>query len=168
MAEDADNVYNVKHVDFIISNINGETVDDIEDPLVITGISSEGFGITPTSETGIIEGFKEEAGFSVDPSTGAEASLTIKSTSPNAKDLIRLYNEQQRGKLAPFTIKVYVKDEETGGTNARKAFGFSQLIVEHTLFSTYAPFETEEQDAPDYEFTFIGYGFRAFDADADV
>lgn len=159
---DTGKVYNVKHVDFHIRNIEaGGAAIDTGKLQPVQGISSEGFGITPTSETEIIEGLKGEEGFSVDPSDGAEVSLTLKSTSPSLKSMIQLYNEQQDGNLAPFTVEVVVSSsEETGGTNAQEAFGFSKIIVQNCMLVSYASFETDDQSAPDYEFEMIGYGLE--------
>lgn len=146
-------VYNVKNVDF---KIISEQLDSSE--LTVAGISEEGFGVTPTAETETIPGLKGEEGFSVDPSKGAEISLTLKSTSDVIPDLIDLYNKQQDGNLAPFEISVEVNTNETGGTNAQEAFGFSSIVVENAMFVNYAPFETDTRSAPDYEFEFAGYG----------
>jgi len=159
---DTGKVYNVKHVDFSIRNVStgGSTVE-VGKLQPVEGISSEGFGITPTSETEIIEGLKGEEGFSVDPSDGAEISLTLKSTSPSIKSMIQLYNEQQDGNLAPFTIEVTVSSaDETGGTNAQAAFGFSKIVVQNVMLQSYAAFETDDQSAPDYEFEMMGYGLE--------
>ena len=57
MADD-DKVYNVEHVDFIIaSGMDDDEVTEFEDPIdgeklnPVTGISDDGFGITPEAET---------------------------------------------------------------------------------------------------------------------
>lgn len=165
MSTDAGKVYNVKHVNFYLDNIYWGQDDDPLQGIEIVGVAPDGFGVTPTAETRIIPGLKGEQGFSVDPSNGAEISLTVKSTSDSLHErddfpgLLKLYTLQQRGSLAPFTVRIEVtQDEETSGTKAQDAFGFSSIVVENVMFVNYAPFETDEREAPDFEFEFIGYG----------
>lgn len=165
MADD-DKVYNVEHVDFIIaSGMDDDEVTEFEDPIdggklnPVTGISDDGFGITPEAETELIEGLKGEEGFSVDPSDAAEGSLTLKSTSDSLQAMIDLYNKQTTGELGPFMIKIEVQDGDQWDTSPPKAFGFKRITVSNAMFVSYAPFETDGRDAPDYEFEFVGYGF---------
>lgn len=156
---DRGKVYNVEKVDFKITGL--ENADGIDNIGSVSGIAEDGFGITPTSETEVIPGLKGEQGFSVDPSTGAEGSLTLKSTSPNIDDMIELYNGQQDGSVPPFTIEITVETNESeNGTNPAEAFGFSSMTVDNAMLVSYAPFETDTRAAPDYEFEFVGYGFN--------
>lgn len=162
-------VFNIKLVDFVIDEIHSSEFDFTEiDP--VEGISSDGFGITPTAETEVIEGLKGELGFSVDPGDGAEITLTLKSNSPHVPKMLKMWNAQRNGALAPFRVAVTVRGDETvegTGQTARDAFGFSQIMVEHVMLQNYAAFETEERDAPDYEFEMIGYGMRIRGPDED-
>jgi len=161
-------VFNVEHVDFEIevrglddiADIGDYDIQEYNNPHTVVGISEEGFGITPTAETELIPGLKGFQGFSVDPQDGAEASLTLKSTSRSLQFMTDLYNLQQLGKIPPFKIEIIVQDEGTGGTNPDEAFGFQSKSVDNAFFVNFAPFETEETEAPDYEFEFVGYGYN--------
>jgi len=162
---DKEKVYNVEHIDFKISEVDGVdfTEDDGESKLdPVEGISDDGFGITPEAETELIEGLKGEEGFSVDPSSAAEGSLTLKSTSQSLQSMIDLYNAQTTGETGPFEIRIEVSDDVGGeaGTSPRHAFGFSKMVVENAMLVSYAPFETDGRESPDYEFEFIGYDFE--------
>lgn len=178
---DSGKVYNVEHVTFSIYPNGlqdmelddywvGDNVDAGKDtPYEISGISDEGFGISPTAETEMVPGLKGFQGFSVDPKDGAEGSLALKSTaSESLQFLTDLYNLQQAGRLPPFTIEVSVKDAETGGTSAEKAFGFQKKEIANAFFVNYAEFATDDNAAPDYEFEFIGYGYTEVGPEEEV
>jgi len=162
---DEGKVYNVELVDFIIDVAEG--VEDLfeDSSLVekldpIVGIAEDGFGVTPTAETATIPAIKGEQGFSVDPSNGAEISLTLVSTSESVPAMIELHTLQQQGKLPPFEIRVEVADDPDALTKPSKAFGFRSIIVENAMLVNYAPFETDTREAPNYEFEMVGYGYK--------
>lgn len=160
---DEGKVFNVERVDFII-DVNVPDDEDVDPSKVnpVVGISEDGFGITPTAETAIIPALKGEEGFSVDPSNGAEISLALVSTSESIPTMIDLYRLQQEGRLPPFEIRVEVDEPEEGDlTEPGKAFGFQKIVVANCMFVNYAPFETDGREAPNYEFEFVGYGYKA-------
>jgi len=162
MEEKGDKVFDIQHIDFYIEIPDGEHGYDgvFVGGAPVEGIAEDGFGISPTSETDVIEALKGIEGFSVDPSNGAEGSLTLVSTSPHMQDMIDIHNEQQAGELPPFEIRVEVSSSgETGGVNAQKATGFSKITVSNAMFVSMADFETDGRDAPTYEFEFVGFGF---------
>jgi len=164
---DTGKVYNVELVNFIIELeeeakdlFTDENLVDKFDPVV--GIAEDGFGVTPTSETAIIPALKGEQGFSVDPSDGAEISLSLVSTSESVPAMIELYSLQQEGRLPPFEIRIEVEeDSEDYVTSPSEAFGFQRIIVENAMLVNYAPFETDTREAPNYEFELVGYGYSA-------
>lgn len=166
--QDNTKVFNIKHCEFRISNISIEADNEKSywnryfpgvKEFVLTGLSSDGAGITPTSETKIIPGLTEEEGFSVDPKSGATITVTLKSTSSDVKKMIALYKDQREGYLAPFRFDVEVKDEFGHGSSAADAYGFKRQYVKKVMIVSFAPFETNEVEAPDYEFNMIGYGW---------
>lgn len=154
-------IYNVELVNFNIKfpeqyNTPGDVPDDT---ITVEGISDDGFGITPTAETEPIEALKGYEGFSIDPSSGAEISLTLKSVSPTLKHMIELYKEHQEGELPPFQIEIAVDDTDSM-TKPNEAFGFSRIVVQYCMFVNYAAFETDGRESPDYEFEFVGYNYN--------
>jgi len=125
----------------------------------ITGIAPAGFGITPSAETTIIMGLKGECGFSVDPSSAAEATLTLKSVSDSNDVLRDLLNKQQKAlestePFAPFEFRVEVE------AGYEKAFGFKSKKIKYAVITKWPEFATDEKNAPDYEWGFAGYGYE--------
>jgi len=138
-------VYDVRKVDLIIAG------------QIITGIGEDGFGITPAEENMLIKGLKGEGGFSMDPSTAAEATVSLLSTSPSNQYLRQLWKRQNPGMNAaaprPFTFLVRVK------TTYAEAFGFMKKYIRYTMIQG-PPELVTEKEAPQYEWKFIGYGYE--------
>lgn len=163
---DEGKVYNVELVDFVI-DLPESAQDAFPDDLLeklnpVVGISEDGFGISPTAETEIIPALKGEEGFSIDPSNGAEGSLSLVSTSESVPAMIELYQMQQEGRLPPFELRIEVVDDEDVDsiTSPSKAFGFSKIVLENAMLVNYAEFETDTRNAPSYDFEFAGYGYK--------
>ena len=169
MAENRGKVFNIKHVDFIIEKIHPEPVtgdttnwENIWEgtapgQFIVEGMAPDGFGITPTAESEIIDGLTGEHGFSIDPRDGAEITLTLKSTSDDVPKMIALFKDQKEGNLPPFAVRIKVGDEYGHGSPSSGAYGFKQIVVDKVMLVNFAPFETDERNAPDYEFEMIGY-----------
>jgi hypothetical protein len=126
---------------------------------VITGLAPDGFGISPTAETTLISGLKGEVGFNVDPSSGAEATVTLKSVSDSNEYLRQLLNKQREAMQSdspfePFKFEVIV---DPGWD---RAFGFKTKRIEYCVITKWPDFATDEKEAPDYEWGFMGYGYK--------
>lgn len=125
----------------------------------ITGFAPDGFGVTPGAETTMIAGLKGQVGFNVDPSTGAELTLTLKSTSDSNTFLRGKMNTQQEamGSETPFKpmlIEIIVDDGWEG------AFGFKRKVLEYAVITKWPDYETDEKESPDLEWGFMGYGYK--------
>jgi len=150
---DAPKVYDVRHVKCVI-RYHANVGTDVG-PIELTGLAPDGFGITPAAEATAIKGLAGEVGFNIDPSTAAEATITLKSTSPNVPDLFNIIDRQNTDDPPGYVSLDIIVDPGHEG-----AFGFSRLILEYAMFTKYPEFATDEKEAPDIEFTLIGYNFR--------
>lgn len=119
----------------------------------MTDVATDGFSISPSAETVIIPGLVGEAGFAKDPSSGAEATVNLNSTSPENAFLRQLKQLQDEGSKGPVTLEIIVKPDFV------ESFGFKRKGMRFAMLQNFSAFETSEKEAPTYEYTFIGYGF---------
>ena len=119
----------------------------------MTDIAPDGFGISPLNEVTIIDGLQGPVGFNMDPTTAVEATITLKSTSPEHATLREISQKQQQGLLGPIALEVVV---EPGFVSA---FGFAKKSIPFAMIKSPAELETDEKESPDYEYNFIGYGY---------
>ncbi len=136
-------------------------IDDVElriNDKVITGLAPDGFGLTPGGETTLIAGLKGEQGFNIDPSSMAEATVTLKTGSPS-NDVLRDIWRRQTGletpgdRLGPVPFVIEAKP----GKEA--AIGFRERGMQHAMVTKAPEWSTDEKEAPDVEWTFVGYGY---------
>jgi len=137
MAEPA--VYDIRDIDVYVGDRK------------ITEFAPGGLTVTPSPENTLIKGLKGEVGFNIDPSTAAEVTLRLKSTSPEVEYLKGLWNAQLQGHRVT-SIRIT--------SAAPSAMGFSEIVIEYAMMSKPPEFSTNEKEAPDIEFSFIGYGYR--------
>jgi len=121
--------------------------------VIIEGIGEDGYGITPSGETTLITGLFGENGFNVDPSTGAEATVNLQSTSPSNEMLTLLKKVQDAGTQQPFTFEIIVDYEFV------EAFGFKSQIINYCLIVGWPEHESSKE-SNQYEWKFIGYGYE--------
>jgi len=117
----------------------------------LTEFAPAGLTITPSPENTLIKGLKGEVGFNVDPSTAAEVSVKLKSTSPEVGYLRDLWNAQLQGHRV---TNIRVTSASPAST------GFSEIVIEYAMLSKPPEYATNEKESPDLEFTFIGYNYR--------
>jgi len=122
------------------------------DNTVVDDLASDGFGITPEAENTLIQGLTGELGFNIDPSDAVTIVVTVKSSSPSHTVLNTLYKTQKAGGT-PVKVEVIVDDE------FKDAFGFKRRGALYAVIQKAVPFETDGKEAPDMEYTFIGYGY---------
>lgn len=120
----------------------------------MTGIASDGYGITPKAESTVIPGLIGEAGFNIDPSTMAEASVSLNAASPENAYLRDIINKQQTGSQGPVSFEIIVDDAFIDG------FGFKTKGMKFAMVSMFPEFKTDEKSAPVYEYKFVGYGYQ--------
>lgn len=107
--------------------------------------AGEGIGITPKRENKLIGTPWGEVGFSLDPSTAADVTISLKATSPSNTKMREIAAAQ---KVVPVSIKSEDKD----------ATGFEEIGVDYCIFS---PAEKKlEAEAPTYEYKGAGFGFN--------
>ena len=105
----------------------------------------EGVGITPTKEPKIISSLYGEVGFSLDPSTGADVTISLLATS-ESNSKMRAVAEAQK------IVSVSIKSEDSDAT------GFSEISVDNVIFQ-FAE-KKIEGEAPTYEYKGTGYGYN--------
>lgn len=125
---------------------------------LIEGLAPDGFGITPGGETTLIAGLIGEQGFNIDPSSMAEATVTLKTSSPSndvLRDLWRrqtgLENPTERTGPVPFEIKAK--------PGKAAAVGFQRRGMQSSMIVKAPEWSTDEKEAPDVEWTFVGFGY---------
>lgn len=123
------------------------------DGTLMTDVAPDGFSIDPAGETVTIPGLVGETGFSKDPSTAAEGSINLLSTSPENAFLRNLKQLQDEGSKGPVAFEIIVKPD------FESAFGFKKKGMRFAMIQNFASFETSEKEAPSYEYTLVGYGF---------
>jgi hypothetical protein len=126
---------------------------------VIVGIAPDGFGITPSAETTLIAGLKGEVGFNVDPSSGAEATVTLKSVSESNEVLRQLLNAQREAMSSDAPFKPF-KFEVIVDPGWEDAFGFKRKVIDYCVITKWPEFATNEKEAPNLEWGFMGYGYK--------
>lgn len=146
MPEDVEpKIFDVRHAEFHVI-VGGETKN-------IVGIGEDGFGISPTTESTIIRGLHGEVGFNMDPSSGGEGSVALKSTSPDNSYLLDIWQKQYLGELGPIAIEIMIKPGH------EEEFGFRKVGVKFAMIVKPPEFRTDEKEAPSYEWSFVGYGY---------
>lgn len=120
----------------------------------MTGVSPDGYGITPKAESSVIPGLTGEAGFNIDPSTMAEASVSLNAASPENSYLRDIIKKQQTGDQGPVTFAIIVEDA------FKEGFGFKSKTLKFAMVSMYPEFKTDQKNAPTYEYKFVGYGYE--------
>ena len=104
----------------------------------------DGVGITPKREPKVVTALKGEVGFSIDPSTGADVTISLLATSEsNAK--MRALAEAQKA------VQVSIRSEDSDAT------GFEEISVDYVIFM-FAE-KKLEAEAPTYEYKGVGYGY---------
>jgi len=139
--DDTPKIFDIRHAEFHVDGKN------------ITGIGEDGFGITPATESTIIKGLHGEVGFNMDPSSGGEGSVTLKSTSPDNQHLLEIWQKQYQGVLGPIPIEITIIPGHEG------EFGFRKVGVKWAMIVKPPEFTTDEKEAPSYEWSFVGYGY---------
>jgi len=123
--------------------VNNTPIDDL---------AEDGFGITPEAENTAIVGLAGNIGFNIDPSDACTIVATVKSSSPSHTMLNTLYKNQKAGG-APVKVEVIVESTHIA------AFGFKRRGALYAIIQKAVPFETDGKEAPDMEYTFIGFGY---------
>jgi len=119
----------------------------------MTDIHSDGYGITPESEISLIPGLAGEAGFSIDPSTAATATVTLLAPSADNEYLWEIYRNQRAGVQGPVTVEISVDAAKVD------ALGFKTRTMVYAMIQKPSAFATAGKDSPGFEFTFTGYGY---------
>jgi len=126
----------------------------------ITGISEDGFGVTPTQENAIISGLMGEVGISLDPKSGAEATLSLKSTSLDNEWLRDLKKQQDARIKGPIQFEIQIDPTEVAGVPVhQKAFGFAKKGMIYAWILKWPEFSTDGKDSPTIEWELVGYGY---------
>lgn len=126
----------------------------------ITGISEDGFGITPTQENTIIMGLKGEVGVNVDPMSGAEATVSLRSTSPSNEFLRDLKKKQDARELGPVQLEFQIDPTEVAGVAVhQKAHGYSKRGMVYAWITKWPEYSTDGKESPAIEWQFVGYGY---------
>lgn len=120
----------------------------------MTGVSSDGFGITPAGESTVIDGLTGEVGFNVDTTSKAEASLVLNASSPENTYLRELIEGMKMGSQGPVEFRVQVIDNDF-----INAFGFSKRGMKFAWIQGFPEFKTDKRNAPTYTYKFVGYGY---------
>lgn len=139
MAVTEPTVYDIKDVDCFI----GDTK--------ITQYAPGGISVAPGAEDTLIKGLKGEVGFNIDPSTAAEITVVLKSTSPQVSFLSNLWNGQVNAHSVTKIKIVSINSDATG---------FSEIVLEYAMLASPPTKATNEKESPDFSFRFIGYGYR--------
>ena len=154
-------VFNIKEVQIAIS---GHPISDL---------AGDGFKMTPRGEHSFIEGLKGEAGFTLDPMTGVEMTLSLLSLSADNSFLMALWEAQNTVDATDETaIKVSGVDGDatitipfsivisSPNTSFQSYFGFSTIEIEKCIISKRPEIGTDGKEAPTYEWSFIGYKLK--------
>lgn len=104
----------------------------------------DGLGITPKKEAKIVSSLYGEVGFSLDPSTGADVTISLLATSESNSKMRALAESQK-------VVQVSIKSEDSDAT------GFEEISVDYVIFK-FAE-KKLEAEAPTYEYVGIGYGY---------
>lgn len=125
---------------------------------LMTGFAPDGYGITPGGETTLIAGLLGEQGFNVDPSTMAEATVTLKTNSASndaLRDIWRrqsgLENPGDRLGPVPFVIKAKPGKEDS--------VGFKEKGMQYAMVTKPPEWATDEKEAPNVEWSLVGFGY---------
>jgi hypothetical protein len=137
MAEECGVIYDINKVHLYVGE-RGKEEQPIKD------LSPDGFGISPTGESALIEGLTGFLGFSIDPRTGAEATISLKSTSPS--------NEFLRGLIGK-VITVRVLSDNS------KITGFKERKIDCAMIRSPSEFATEGKDSPNIVYNIIGFNY---------
>jgi len=135
-------IFNIKMVK---CSVNGKTM---------TGVGSDGFGISPSGDSSVIDGLVGEVGFNVDTSSRAEASLTLNASSPENAYLRTIIKGMQAGTQSPVEFKIEVIDSEYFN-----AFGFSKRGMRFAWIQGFPEYKTDKKQAPTYTYKFVGYQY---------
>jgi hypothetical protein len=119
----------------------------------MTGVAPEGFGITPASESSVIDGLVSEVGFNVDTSTKAEATIALNASSPENDYLRGLIEQAKEGSLTPVTFVISVE------SGFETAYGFKVKGMHFAMPQGFPEFKTDKKNAPVYVYKFSGYGY---------
>ena len=142
-------VYDIRKAKLqIIQDYPGVNTGDGE----VTGIGEDGYGITPQSEVTCITGLTGEHGFNMDPSTMAEATISLQSTSDWNDILRQMYNQQQ---IAPLDFQMTIEVSE----EFQSAYGFSKKGLTHCMIVAPPEHATDGKESPQYEWKIVGYGY---------
>jgi len=133
-------VYDINKVHLFVDNTE---IDDL---------AEDGFGITPEAENTLIKGLKGDIGFNIDPSDAVTIVVTVKSSSPSHIIFNNLFKSQKAGG-APVKVEAIADDDYVASV------GFKRRGAQYAMIQTPVPFETDGKEAPDMEYTFIGYGY---------
>jgi len=139
------NPYRVYDVSKITLYVDGNEIE---------GLSEDGFGLTPEAENTLIKGLTGDIGFNIDPSNAATCVINLKSSSKSHTVLNEIYKQQKAGLKGPVTILVEVDPDWI------LAFGFRKRTVNYAYIQSPSPFETSGKEAPDIEYTLIGFGYE--------
>ncbi len=137
--------------------ITEPTVYDIRDidcyvgDRLLTQYATGGISVAPSAEDTLIKGLKGEVGFNIDPSSAAEITIVLKSTSPEVAYLSSLWSGQMNAHTVTKIRIVSVSPDATG---------FSEIVLEYAMLASPPTKATNEKESPDYSFRFIGYGYR--------
>lgn len=145
---DEPQVYDVSRAKVII---NGEPMK---------GISEDGFGITPTQENSIIKGLTGEIGVNIDPTSGAEATVSLKSTSLSNEFLRELKKQQDERLIGPVLFEIQIDPTEVDGVPVhQKAHGFINKGMTYAWIMKWPEHSTDGHESPSIEWEFVGYGY---------
>ena len=132
----------------------------IVDGTEITGFGEDGFGITPTQEHTIIQGLVGEQGVNVDPKSGAEATVALKSVSPSNSFLRELKTQQDARTKGPVQFEVQIDPTEVAGIPVhQRAHGFARRGMTYAWIMKWPEYTTDGKEAPTIEWEFVGYGY---------
>ena len=132
----------------------------IVDGVEITGVSEDGFGITPTQENTIIKGLVGEIGVNIDPNDGVEATVSLKTTSPSNEFLRELKKQQAAREKGPVQFEIQIDPTEVDGVAVhQKAHGFAKKGMVYAWIMKWPEYKTDGKEAPSMEWEFVGYGY---------
>lgn len=126
----------------------------------MTGFSEDGFGLTPTQENSIIKGLIGEIGVNIDPTSGAEATISLKSTSLDNEFLRDLKKRQDAREVGPVQFEIQIDPTEVDGVPVhQKAHGFAKKGMVYAWIMKWPEQSTDGHESPSIEWEFVGYGY---------
>lgn len=106
----------------------------------------DGIGITPKREAKLIESLTGEVGFSMDPTTAADVTISLLATSESNTKMRQIANSQK-----PVSVSIRSSDPDSTGVE--------EISVDYAIFQHAE--KKMEKEAPTYEYkTSAAYGYQ--------